>query len=41
MKPKYDLIEENNVIVRLFEMDIPTYVDDISGNLKIAYLILK
>jgi hypothetical protein len=41
IRPKYDFAEQNNVIVRLFEMDIPIYRDDISGSLTIAYSTLR
>ena len=40
IRPRYDFDEQNNVIVRLFEIDIPVYRDDISGSLEIAYSIL-
>ncbi|MBS1795854.1 MAG: hypothetical protein JSS81_18515 [Acidobacteria bacterium] len=41
LKPKFDLNEENNVIVKLFEFDIPIYIDDISGSPIIGYWTLK
>ena len=41
IRPRYDLTEQNNVIARLFEMDIPIYRDDISGSLTIGYHTLK
>jgi hypothetical protein len=41
MRPRYDLSEENNVILALFKLDIPVDVDDMSGSLKIAYSLLK
>lgn len=41
IRPKYDFAEQNNVIVRLFEMDIPIHRDDISGSFKIAYSTLR
>lgn len=37
MYPKFDLIEQNNVIAKLFELEIPVNLDDISGSLKIAH----
>ncbi len=41
IKPKFDLKEQNNVISKLFEMEIPIYLDDISGSLKIGYHTLN
>jgi len=41
LMPRYDLAEENNVILKLFEMEVPTSVDDFSGSLKIAYMTIK
>ncbi len=37
MYPKFDMTEENNVIAKLFELEIPVNLDDISGSLKIAH----
>ena len=41
IRPRYDLAEQNNVIARLFEMEIPISLDDISGSLKIAHMTLR
>ena len=41
LRPKFDLIEQNNIISKLFEMEIPISLDDISGSLMIAYHRLK
>lgn len=40
MRPKFNLAEQNNVIAKLFEMDIPISLDDISGSLRIGSLTL-
>lgn len=41
MHPKFDLIEQNNVIAKLFELEIPVNLDDISGSLKIGHSRIK
>jgi hypothetical protein len=41
IRPKFDYIEQANVIAKLFEFEIPVNLDDISGSLKIAYSRIK
>jgi hypothetical protein len=41
IKPKFDLNEQNNIISKLFELEIPIYIDDIAGSPKIGHLTLK
>jgi hypothetical protein len=40
-RPSAGMSEENNVIAKLFELEIPTHIDDISGSLIISHFTVR